>query len=970
MSSSLFQSLWFVGIRWMLVVLGFGFFVTMSCGRTVEGPEGSSTEKNTGQEISKEAVEEQNQGVESGQEVSSQEPTQETGQETVSTPEAEANPVDASSEGLPESTVSEGSPESTVIPEEAPVGKPDQRCGVPSPAPSGKLCTVKPGNNTLLFIANILTPDQWLERGHLLVDASGKIQCVGCDCRAQAQGATEIDCPNGYLTPGLINAHEHLGWALSPPRKPGSTERYEHRHHWRKGQEGHTSIPSGSSNTSFDAIAWAEIRMILSGATSIAGSGHAPGLLRNLDRNGQRLGVPGSLLYDTFPLGDSDGQTSKQGCSTWTSSIRKASTLSSVDAYIPHISEGINTEARNEFLCTSGAAGGELLVTGKTGIIHGIGLLATDIRKMATLGASLIWSPRSNIDLYADTASVPLFLQQGVTVALGTDWPITGSMNMLRELQCADYLNQNHFNKTINDRQLLRMATSWAAKATGASAYLGTLEVGKFADLALFDGTNNTGYRAIIDAKPQEVALVVRGGKPLYGNKDLIDALVSQSSNLCEVLNVCGNDKQLCIKDENFSSGTLKTLAELKAKFPSAYDLFACQTPKDEPSCVPFRDDKYGKYGHSRIDDRDGDGVPDSKDNCPDVFNPIRPMDGGKQADTDGDGVGDVCDVCPFDANTTQCKQFDPNDRDGDGIPNATDNCPDHPNPKQEDRDKDGIGDVCDPCPDQPNKPGESCAVSIHDIKSGVVPSGTKVVLKNVLVTAIAANRERVFVQMVSTDPGYKGVDYSGLMLYLGPSGRTYPTYQPGQRIDVEGDAVDYRGQIQISNVTKLTVATTQTETLPTPVVVQINEINTPTASKAKQLEGVLVQINNVVVTNANPDGPTNDYQEFEVAPSSTSSDKLRIDDLLDTSVYTGSTRCTWNNNNTGNDWECYAPKKCLCPQATCAAGTNGRCIEQGQQPLPDIRKVGDSFQSLAGPLIYIFNSYKIVPRDASDIKK
>ena len=42
-------------------------------------------------------------------------------------------------------------------------------------------------------------------------------------------------------------------------------------------------------------------------------------------------------------------------------------------------------------------------------------------------------------------------------------------------------------------------------------------------------------------------------------------------------------------------------------------------------------------------------------DNCPHVFNPIRPMDNGKQADADGDGVGDACDVCPLDADTSIC---------------------------------------------------------------------------------------------------------------------------------------------------------------------------------------------------------------------------------------------------------------------------------------------------------------------------
>jgi hypothetical protein len=40
-----------------------------------------------------------------------------------------------------------------------------------------------------------------------------------------------------------------------------------------------------------------------------------------------------------------------------------------------------------------------------------------------------------------------------------------------------------------------------------------------------------------------------------------------------------------------------------------------------------------------------------------------------------------------------------PLDRDGDGILDAHDNCPDDPNPKQEDFDGDGVGDACDLCP-------------------------------------------------------------------------------------------------------------------------------------------------------------------------------------------------------------------------------------------------------------------------------
>ena len=59
--------------------------------------------------------------------------------------------------------------------------------------------------------------------------------------------------------------------------------------------------------------------------------------------------------------------------------------------------------------------------------------------------------------------------------------------------------------------------------------------------------------------------------------------------------------------------------------------------------------------------DRDGDGVPDTSDNCPDVYNP-------DQKDTDGDGIGDACDNCPKVANPDQT------DSDGDGLGNACDN--------------------------------------------------------------------------------------------------------------------------------------------------------------------------------------------------------------------------------------------------------------------------------------------------------
>jgi len=122
-----------------------------------------------------------------------------------------------------------------------------------------------------------------------------------------------------------------------------------------------------------------------------------------------------------------------------------------------------------------------------------------------------------------------------------------------------------------------------------------------------------------------------------------------------------------------------------------------------------------------RAHDRDGDGIPDDVDECPDLaedFDGIQDQDGCPEDDADGDGILDTEDACPLvpgvwwnDPRKNGCPAPD---TDGDGIPDPVDACPavkgvrsDDPRKNgcpgaSQDRDRDGIPDDADKCPDQP----------------------------------------------------------------------------------------------------------------------------------------------------------------------------------------------------------------------------------------------------------------------------
>jgi hypothetical protein len=84
-------------------------------------------------------------------------------------------------------------------------------------------------------------------------------------------------------------------------------------------------------------------------------------------------------------------------------------------------------------------------------------------------------------------------------------------------------------------------------------------------------------------------------------------------------------------------------------------------------------------------DDRDGDGIADDNDKCPDVpedYDGFQDEDGCPEPDNDGDGTLDQDDACPNVAGAKSergCPKSPSSDRDSDGVLDSYDKCPDDP---------------------------------------------------------------------------------------------------------------------------------------------------------------------------------------------------------------------------------------------------------------------------------------------------
>jgi len=162
-------------------------------------------------------------------------------------------------------------------------------------------------------------------------------------------------------------------------------------------------------------------------------------------------------------------------------------------------------------------------------LAHCVHLDDAEIRRFGSTGTGVAHCPNSNARLGAGIAPVPRLIESGVAVGLGVDGAASNEDGGLAsEMRAAlQFARLAGGPQALTARQALARATIDGARCLGREDELGSLEIGKLADIALWrvDGLDGAGIEdpvaALVFGATQAVELLLVGGRPIVAGGEL-----------------------------------------------------------------------------------------------------------------------------------------------------------------------------------------------------------------------------------------------------------------------------------------------------------------------------------------------------------------------------------------------------------------------------------------------------------------
>jgi cytosine/adenosine deaminase-related metal-dependent hydrolase len=318
----------------------------------------------------------------------------------------------------------------------------------------------------------------------------------------------EIDLSDYLVMPGLINAHDHLQFALYPKL---ADPPYQNYIDW--GADIHNKFSEVISKQRTVPrevrLGWGGIRNLLGGATTV--SHHDP-LWPELQREGlpvrvlQRYGWGHSVALG----GDLRAARSAtpEGC-----------------PFIIHACEGVDVQSRDELHELERLG----LLDDTAVIVHGLALDRAGIALMRKHRTSLIICPSSNSFLYGTLPDIGL-LGTMDDVALGTDSPLTAEGDLLDEIRFAVGMCG------ISPDAAYRMVTEAPARILRLSDAHGEIQVPGVGDLIAVLDTGHDPAERLQELSINDVEFVAIGGRVQLASAAILERLPLSAKEGLEAL--------------------------------------------------------------------------------------------------------------------------------------------------------------------------------------------------------------------------------------------------------------------------------------------------------------------------------------------------------------------------------------------------------------------------------------------------
>jgi len=356
--------------------------------------------------------------------------------------------------------------------------------------------------------------------GIIYID-KGSILAVKKAADAPPTGFSGISVVNtkGTIYPGLIELHNHLSYNIlglwQVPKKYTNRDQWAGTDEYRKIISGPMNVLGKTPGFVEAIVRYVECKCLMGGVTTSQGIAlfsnngiqkYYRGIVRNVE-NTEDAGLPEALAK----ISDVESESVE----AFYERLKKQKCL------LLHLSEGTDKAAHKHFNDLK-LKNGSWAITDALAGIHCVALKNADFKKMKAKGASMIWSPLSNLLLYGKTADIASAVANNLLIGIGSDWSPSGSKNLFGELKVARLVTKE-MNIMQEDSDILALATINAAKILKWDRLLGSIENGKRADLMIMDGIAGDSYQSFFSRSESSILLVVINGVPRYGYDGLMN---------------------------------------------------------------------------------------------------------------------------------------------------------------------------------------------------------------------------------------------------------------------------------------------------------------------------------------------------------------------------------------------------------------------------------------------------------------